>query len=72
MSEDTSGPRGAAAWHEQRADIAKRNVEAKKRGQAERRSRDRAVEARDRVHAAREMKELDELNEQIARRTAGP
>ena len=71
MSEETQGPRGAAAWQEQRAAIAKRNAEAKKRGQAERRSKDRAVDARDRVQAVREGKELDELNAQIARRDAG-
>ena len=68
MSEETGGARGAAAWQEQRAAIAKRNAETRKRGQAERRSRDRAVEARDRVRAVAEGKELDELNAQIAKR----
>jgi hypothetical protein len=69
MSE-TQGPRGAAAWQEQRAEIAKRNAEAKKRGQAERKTRDREADARDRAQALREGQELDELNAQIARRGA--
>jgi hypothetical protein len=70
MSEETEGPRGAAAWQEQRAAIAKRNAETRKRGQAERRTKDRAVEARDRVQAAREVKELDDLNAAIDKRGA--
>jgi hypothetical protein len=70
MSEQTQGPRGAAAWQEQRAEIAKRNAEAKKRGQAQRKTRDREVDARDRAQTLREGKELEELNAQIARRGA--
>ena len=71
MGEETDGPRGAAAWAEQRAAIAKRNAEAQKRGQAERRSRNRSDEVRDRARAAREVKELDALNAQIAKRRNG-
>jgi hypothetical protein len=72
MSDETEGPRGAAAWQEQRAAIAKRNAEMQKRGQAERRSRENAVEVRDRARAALEMKELDALNAQLTkRRTEG-
>jgi hypothetical protein len=67
MDDEQGGPRGAAAWQEQRAAIAKRNSETQKRGQAERRSRDRAVDARERVSAVREAKELDALNAQIAK-----
>jgi hypothetical protein len=67
MDDEQGGPRGAAAWQEQRAAIAKRNSETQKRGQAERRSRDRAADARERVNAVREAKELDALNAQIAR-----
>jgi hypothetical protein len=70
MSEETGDMRGEAAWKEQRAAIAKRNADARKRGQAERRSRDLAVEARDRAQVAREGLELDELNAQIAKRQA--
>jgi hypothetical protein len=68
MDEEQNAPRGAAAWQEQRAAIAKRNSETQKRGQAERRSKDRAVDARERVSAVREAKELDALNAQIAKR----
>jgi hypothetical protein len=70
MSEESGGPRGAAAWQEQRAAIAKRNAETRKRGQAERKSRDRAAEARDREQTVREGGELDQLNAQIAKRRA--
>jgi len=68
MSEGTSGARGDAAWREQREAVAKRNVEAHRRGQAERRSREEAVDQRDRLEAARESAQLHELNEQIAKR----
>ncbi len=68
MSEETGGSRGGGAWEAQRAAIAKRNVEARKRGQAERKSHEVAVSARQRVEAAREAKELEELNAEIAKR----
>ena len=72
MSEEqTEGKRGEAAWREQREAIAKRNVEAHRRGQAERKTRDREVESRDRVEAAREAAQLDELNAQIAKGRSG-
>jgi hypothetical protein len=70
MSEESDGQRGVAAWEEQRAAIAKRNAETRKRGRAERRVRDRAVESMDRVRAAQEIRELDALNAQIAKRQA--
>jgi hypothetical protein len=69
--DEGDGQRGAAAWQEQRAGIAKRNSETQKRGQAERRSRERAVEARERAVAVREAKELDALNAEIAKRGGG-
>ena len=71
MSEETDGPRGAAAWQEQRSGVAKRNLEARKRGQAERKTRDQAVEARARVEALREASALDELNARIAKQRTG-
>jgi hypothetical protein len=71
MTEGTEGARGDAAWKEQRAEIAKRNAETKKRGQAERRSKEHAVESRDRVEAAREAAQLNELNAKIARQQPG-
>lgn len=68
MSDQTEGARGEAAWKEERAAIAKRNADTRKRGQAERRSRDRVAEDRDRVDAAREAAQLKELNAEIAHR----
>jgi hypothetical protein len=73
MTDETSGARGAAAWQEQRAAIAKRNADTRKRGQAERKSRDRAVEVRERAQVAREAQELEVLNAWLTkRRTESP
>jgi hypothetical protein len=69
---DTEGARGEAAWKEQRAEIARRNAETRKRGQAERRERDGASIARERAESAREGQELDALNAKMEkRRSAG-
>ena len=68
MSEESEAPRGVDAWQAQRAEVAKRNLAARKRGQAERRSRDRAVEVRARAEEVRERHELEELNSAIAKR----
>ena len=66
---DETGPTGAeATFREQRDAIAKRNADTHRRGQAERKARERAVEARESVQAAREAEELDALNAQIASR----
>ncbi len=58
-------------WKQQRDEIAKRNADAHRRGQEERRARDRMFDARGRVQAAREAEELHELNTQIAKRREG-
>ena len=71
MTDETQGKRGEAAWREQRDAVAKRNAEAHKRGAAERRLKDRAVDARDRVRAAQEAEELQQLNARIAKRSLG-
>ncbi len=68
MSDETEARRGDAAFKEQREAISKRNAEAHRRGQAERRERDRAIETRDRIQAAREAEQLHVLNQQIAKR----
>ena len=68
MSDETDGSRGADTWQAQRAEIAKRNVDARKRGKAERRTREMAVEVRARAEAARELDELEALNAAIAKR----
>ena len=72
MSDEASGPRGRAAWEAERDGVAKRNLETRRRGQAERRSRERAVEARERVQAALETRELEALNAELDRRRAAP
>ena len=71
MTDEIQGKRGEAAWREQRDAVAKRNAEAHKRGAAERRLKDRAVDARDRVRAAQEAEELQQLNARIAKRSFG-
>jgi hypothetical protein len=68
MTDEAPRTRGEAAWKENRDAIAKRNAQTRKDGQAERRSRDRAVEVRERALAARELQELDALNDEIDRR----
>lgn len=70
MTEETQGARGEAAWKEQRAAIATRNAETRKRGQAERKQRDGASAARERADVVREGKELDDLNAWIEKRRA--
>ena len=71
MTDETTPARGEAAWKEQREGVAKRNAEAHKRGQAERKQRDRSADAKERVYAAREAQQLDELNAQITARRSG-
>jgi len=71
MNEEPEAKRGTAAWKEQREAVAVRNAEAHKRGQAERKQRDRAIGARERLSAAREAEELDALNASIVKRLAG-
>jgi hypothetical protein len=71
MTEETQAKRGEAAWREQREAISKRNADAHKRGQAERKVRERAAETRDRVQAAREADQLTELNERILKQRQG-
>ena len=71
MTDETGPSGGDATFRQQRDEIAKRNVEAHRRGRVERESRERAVEARGRVNAAREEAELEQLNAQIAKRRSG-
>lgn len=71
MTDDTGASRGDAAWREQRAEVAKRNVEAHRRGQEERKERDRTADARARARDADENEELHQLNAQIEKRRGG-
>jgi hypothetical protein len=68
MTDEAPSSRGEAAWKESRSMIAKRNAQAQKNGQAERKSRDLAAETRERALAAREQKELDALNDMLDKR----
>ncbi len=69
--ETTPDARGDAAYRQQRDAVARRNVEAHRRGQAERKSRESALDQRDRIEAAREAAQLDELNARIAKGRGG-
>jgi hypothetical protein len=71
MSDETEAVRGEAAWKQQREAVAKRNAEAHRRGQAERKLHDRSIDARARVRAAREAEELHQLNAELTKRRAG-
>ena len=71
MTDEIEATRGEGAWKEQREAVARRNAETHRRGQAERKVRERSIEARARVRAAREAEELDQLNAQLAKQRAG-
>ena len=71
MTDETRPNRGEAAWKEQREAVAKRNVEAHKRGKAERELKERSNDARVRARAVEEAHELHELNARIADRRSG-
>ncbi len=68
MNDKNDEPRGAAAWRAQRDAVAKRNADARKRGQAERKEHEGTAAARRRVEDARENSELEELNAKMAER----
>jgi hypothetical protein len=70
MTEETPAKRGDAAWKEERDAISKRNAEAHKRAQGERRSRDASVAATKRDAVDREAQQLHELNDRIAKQRA--
>lgn len=67
MTDETPAKRGEAAWKEHRELIARRNAEAHKRGQSERRSRAAIVATAEREDRAREEKQLHDLNDRIAK-----
>jgi hypothetical protein len=62
--------RGDAAWKEHRDAISQRNVQARKRGSAERKiALGRVFEAR-RIHARREAEQLEAINARLAKARA--
>ena len=67
MTEESPAKRGDAAWKEQRDEIARRNADAHKRADVERRSRMSAAERRSRDYAAAESEQLRDLNERISK-----
>ena len=70
MTEETPAKRGDAAWKEQREAISRRNAEAHKRAQGEKRSRESAVAAAAREGLNREADQLRELNTRIDKQRA--
>jgi hypothetical protein len=62
--------RGHAAWKEHRDAISDRNAQARKRGSAERKvALGRVFEAR-RIHARREMEQLEAINVKLGKARA--
>ncbi len=77
MSESTEGPkaepkekRGHAAWKEHRDAISDRNVEARKRGTAERKVALSRVTEQRRVNARREAEQLHVMNAKMTKARA--
>jgi hypothetical protein len=70
MTEESPAKTGEAAWKHERDAISKRNAEAHKRAQGERRSRDATVAATQREALDREAQQLHELNARIDKRRA--
>lgn len=71
MTDQSKGKRGEAAWREEREAISSRNVEARRRGRAERESREGLRAARLRADAQREAQQLRKLNAEIGSRQGG-
>ena len=70
MTDEAPAKRGEAAWKDERDAISKRNAEAHRRAQGERRSRDAIVAATKRDELDREAEQLHELNARIDKRRA--
>ena len=70
MSEDTPAKTGDAAWKEQREAISKRNAEAHKRAQGERKSRVSYAQEAVRADALRETEQLRNLNKRLDKQQA--
>ena len=73
MSDEAQGRSGDATLKEKREEIARRNADARKRAQADRKLRAGVVESRMREQARREQDELHALNARLAeQRGRGP
>ena len=62
--------RGQAAWKEHRDAISDRNVQARKRGAAERKVALSRVTEQRRLHARREAEQLDAMNAKLSKARA--
>ena len=65
MTEESPAKRGEAAFKEQREAIARRNAEAHKRAQSQKKTRDSIVARSVRAESDREAEQLRELNTRI-------
>lgn len=68
--EETPAKTGDAAWREQRDAISKRNAEAHKKAQTEKRSRPSYAQEAVRADAKREAEQLHELNKRLDKQQA--
>ena len=67
MTEESPAKSGDAAWKEQREAIARRNAEAHKRAQTQKKSRDSVVARSERAEMDREAQQLRDLNTRISK-----
>ena len=65
MTDETPAKTGDAAWREQRDAISKRNAEAHKRAQSEKKSRTSYAQEAIRADAVRESEQLRDLNKRL-------
>ena len=70
MTEESPAKRGDAAWKEQREAIARRNAEAHKRAQGQKKSRATIAAQSQRAEMDRETQQLRELNTRISKQQA--
>ena len=70
MSDEAKVKRGEAAWKEQREATSRRNADTRKRGRAERNSRDDERAVRLTADRKREAEQLRRLNVEVADRFA--
>ncbi|MGH2837708.1 MAG: hypothetical protein ACRDJY_05075 [Thermoleophilaceae bacterium] len=67
MPDEAPERRGDAEWKHQREEISRRNAEAHKRAQEQRRTRISVAERTSRDHAERESQQLRDLNVRISK-----
>ena len=70
MTDEPQKKTGDAAWKEQRDAISRRNAEAHKRAESQRKSKTNQREAQVRADAQRESQQLRDLNAKISKQQA--